>query len=710
MGASASNGSAPTSVPSPLEARASTVGQRGPQGGGGRTFLAWVAGAFIPRQVSAFCSSIFNFPPRRSAIAPLDTQRSGGTFLPTASGRRGVAVGGANALGESDSPSTVAAVKPLSSGAAVESLPQNPAAAPPVVSERRNRKGKLKNGGKGSGQKKQEQVMKLQIVQCVKDGDVDAAIAVFEKAEKEGVVASASVLEMLIRTTSDAHRRDSGLKFFALLRVHQTPNESAFANMIREASGGDNPDFTLAEQLLNECIEKCAVIRLRTVQPLLAGLLKAGRLDEGIALYERSLAIQPDILDNAASSNIAPVEEVFVLILTACAGALAPPLPDGSGSGYGSESGSEAGSPATRRVVKALQGLAKACLGVSKSSADALVAAFSSRANIVSIEPSGYCEASGVTLQRFPLSPSERATVREGLLTAAGLYGETQARKLQEFHDYFLALSEGPGGGVTAVVDAPNVAYARQNFEGGQFSYHQVDLVVRSLVEMGHKVLVLMPGKYMQTTVPNHARWNGADRKTVLQHEVTPDERALLEKWEAAGQMFATAQGANDDWYWMMSTVTGEAPPLAVSNDEMRDHRLALLATRPFIRWKATSLARFSFDHQYDAAAIADGSLAAPSLSLSPPRNFGVEVQMSDIGGPRDAPPHAPERVFHIPVFAACEQEAARGRTLASAASTSGTNMDFPGAGAGAPSDAEWEAQEAPEPHASSWLCVRLPA
>ncbi|KAJ1477499.1 hypothetical protein T484DRAFT_3018796 [Baffinella frigidus] len=159
MGASASNGSAPTSVPSPLEARASTVGQRGPQGGGGRTFLAWVAGAFIPRQVSAFCSSIFNFPPRRSAIAPLDTQRSGGTFLPTASGRRGVAVGGANALGESDSPSTVAAVKPLSSGAAVESLPQNPAAAPPVVSERRNRKGKLKNGGKGSGQKKQEQVV-----------------------------------------------------------------------------------------------------------------------------------------------------------------------------------------------------------------------------------------------------------------------------------------------------------------------------------------------------------------------------------------------------------------------------------------------------------------------------------------------------------------------------------------------------------------------
>jgi len=43
----------------------------------------------------------------------------------------------------------------------------------------------------------------------------------------------------------------------------------------------------------------------------------------------------------------------------------------------------------------------------------------------------------------------------------------------QEFQDFFAAL---PPGGVTAVVDAPNVAYAKQNFEGGQFSYHQVDL------------------------------------------------------------------------------------------------------------------------------------------------------------------------------------------------------------------------------------------
>ena len=59
----------------------------------------------------------------------------------------------------------------------------------------------------------------------------------------------------------------------------------------------------------------------------------------------------------------------------------------------------------------------------------------------------------------------------------------------------------------------------------------------------------------------------------------------------------------------------------------MRDHRLALLALRPFIRWKATSLARFSFDRPHDSAETAH--VAPPSLTISPPRNFGVEIQMN---------------------------------------------------------------------------------
>ena len=33
----------------------------------------------------------------------------------------------------------------------------------------------------------------------------------------------------------------------------------------------------------------------------------------------------------------------------------------------------------------------------------------------------------------------------------------------------------------TVVVDAPNVAYARQNFEGGCFSFEQIELLVQKL-------------------------------------------------------------------------------------------------------------------------------------------------------------------------------------------------------------------------------------
>ena len=164
----------------------------------------------------------------------------------------------------------------------------------------------------------------------------------------------------------------------------------------------------------------------------------------------------------------------------------------------------------------------------------------------------------------------------------------------------------------------------------------------------------------------------------------------------------------------------------------MRDHRLALLALRPFIRWKATSLARFFFDRPHDTTAeMAD---PAPSLTISPPRNFGVEIQMNVApsgsatdGSATDAPlpggasqlselsadprvseawPEGRNLVFHIPIFEASEMQVARGRTLASAASTSGTNMGYPGGASDAP---EWEAQELLEPHASDWLCVRLP-
>ena len=55
--------------------------------------------------------------------------------------------------------------------------------------------------------------------------------------------------------------------------------------------------------------------------------------------------------------------------------------------------------------------------------------------------------------------------------------------------------------------------------------------------------------------------------------------------------------GADDDWYWIMPTVVENRSSTAyvVTNDLMRDHRLAFLEPRPFIRWRTTQVMHFDF-------------------------------------------------------------------------------------------------------------------
>ncbi len=52
-------------------------------------------------------------------------------------------------------------------------------------------------------------------------------------------------------------------------------------------------------------------------------------------------------------------------------------------------------------------------------------------------------------------------------------------------------------------MDGPNVAYTKQNFEGGKFSYRQVELVVDKLRERGGRILVVLPFAYTMRRIPN---------------------------------------------------------------------------------------------------------------------------------------------------------------------------------------------------------------
>lgn len=70
--------------------------------------------------------------------------------------------------------------------------------------------------------------------------------------------------------------------------------------------------------------------------------------------------------------------------------------------------------------------------------------------------------------------------MQEALLEYAATAGGTdQAEKLKKFR-VWMEERERP---FTCVLDGPNVAYARQNFEGGCFSYHQIDMAAKTLQE-----------------------------------------------------------------------------------------------------------------------------------------------------------------------------------------------------------------------------------
>mmetsp|Transcript_40979 Transcript_40979/g.92228 ORF Transcript_40979/g.92228 Transcript_40979/m.92228 type:complete len:384 (+) Transcript_40979:1614-2765(+) len=123
----------------------------------------------------------------------------------------------------------------------------------------------------------------------------------------------------------------------------------------------------------------------------------------------------------------------------------------------------------------------------------------------------------------------------------------------------------------TVCLDAPNIAYCRQNFDGGKFSFQQVGLVVSALKARGEEPLVLLPAKYSRKRVPNHVRFvkkkkapvkrplspKGKERSEV----VTEEDRALIDSWMAEGRLFVTPWGANDDWFWIFATVFDRSPP-----------------------------------------------------------------------------------------------------------------------------------------------------
>ena len=205
-------------------------------------------------------------------------------------------------------------------------------------------------------------------------------------------------------------------------------------------------------------------------------------------------------------------------------------------------------------------------------------------ADEVSVGESGEVEAVLVmdekraTFQLKAISVTEDE--RKGLLEAiAKLACEREA--VEEF-DNFMKWLDRKEGGMNAIVDGANVGMYNQNFSTSGMSFMQLEKVLQALrdkrVEGEAPPIAFLHQRRVE---------NGPARK--------PQNQKLLEKWDSAQELFTTAHGSNDDWYWLYAAVHAGDGAYLVSNDECRDHVFqALPSPKLFYRWKERHQVRFS--------------------------------------------------------------------------------------------------------------------
>ena len=265
-------------------------------------------------------------------------------------------------------------------------------------------------------------------------------------------------------------------------------------------------------------------------------------------------------------------------------------------------------------------------------------------ARIVDVsDRTGRCPNCASPLQRLVLTEQERSRVRAALGSVVETFSPVQHKALLQFGEWMARRRQESGGEEFAyIVDGANVAYHKQNFEGGKFSFRQIQLVVDALrprLLPKQRILVLIPYPYARKVVPNSTKSKKGRKLSYL----TSEEADILEGFERDGMLYVVPQWANDDWYWMYATLDEGRKGLAqvVTNDLMRDHRLAFLEPRPFMRWRSSQVLHFDLSHAVaeprpaassdeddatTAAATAAG--AAADEGAAPRAGAGAEAEM----------------------------------------------------------------------------------
>jgi len=172
------------------------------------------------------------------------------------------------------------------------------------------------------------------------------------------------------------------------------------------------------------------------------------------------------------------------------------------------------------------------------------------RSGWTTVDSNGICAVTGRQLEKRGLSDKEAAQVRSVL---AIKLPEAFIPSFEAFDQFLAKAMATRGQPFTICIDGANVAYHKQNFNGGKFNFKQLEVLIDHLVACGEDPLVVLPRKYTKDMIPNHAKRSA--RAPVRFEVVAPLERAFLERIRSEGRLWITPQGSNDDWYWIYASV-----------------------------------------------------------------------------------------------------------------------------------------------------------
>lgn len=205
----------------------------------------------------------------------------------------------------------------------------------------------------------------------------------------------------------------------------------------------------------------------------------------------------------------------------------------------------------------------------------------------IEVDVDGYSPFSGDYLSATDLTEEDWNVFLEAF-TKLAMKNEQKGKTFETFMNWY-----DRNGPFNFIIDGANIAFHKQNYEAGKFSFSQIKAIVEFIEQRypDGKPLVILH-----------------ENRTKGRFAQLPIGRNLLSRLSQNKQLFKTPVGSNDDWYWLYATLKAKGKGLLISNDECRDHIFQLLTPKYFLKWKERHLVRYDF------------SLGSPSIQM--PSNY----------------------------------------------------------------------------------------